>query len=99
MQHRDPIMVVVLTIVTFGIYGLWWYATTKGEMNDKGAEIPTAWLIIIPIVNIYWIWKFCEGVETVTGGGLSGPVAFLLLFFIAIIGIPVVQSSLNKIAA
>ena len=44
------------------------------------------------------MWKFCEGVQTVSKLGLSGPVALLLLFFIALIGIPVIQSSLNEVA-
>ncbi len=83
MQRRDPLMVAVLSIVTLGIYALVWYVKTKREMNTQGAQIPTAWLIIIPIVNIYWLWKFSEGVETVTKGGLSGAVAFLLLILLS----------------
>lgn len=98
MQRRDPLMVIVLAIVTLGIYALVWFVKTKREMNTQGAEIPTAWLIIIPIANIYWLWKFSEGVETVTQGGLSAPVAFLLLWLLDIIGIPITQSSLNKVA-
>ena len=97
MTRRSPILVFVLTIITFGIYGLVWYVITKGEMNRRGARIPTALLIIIPLVNIYWMWKFCEGVEKVTRGGLSGPVAFLLIFFLSVIGMAIVQNSLNKV--
>ncbi|GAI30384.1 unnamed protein product, partial [marine sediment metagenome] len=44
-------------------------------MNAKGAQIPTAWLIIIPFVNIWWYWKFCEGVELVTNKGMGVAVA------------------------
>jgi len=46
-------MVIVLSLLTLGIYVLVWFVKTKREMNTKGAEIPTAWLIIIPIINIY----------------------------------------------
>jgi len=42
MQHRDPIMVFFLSLITFGIYALVWYVRTKNEMNAKGAQIPTA---------------------------------------------------------
>lgn len=99
MQRRDPLMVFFLSLITFGIYALWWYVKTKTEMNSRGAQIPTAWLIIVPIVNWYWLWKFCEGVETVTGKGMSAAVAFLLVFFLSIIGIAIIQDGLNKVAA
>jgi len=97
MTRRSPILVLVLSIITIGIYALVWYVITKGEMNRRGARIPTALLIIIPLVNIYWMWKFSEGVEKVTRGGMSGAVAFLLMFFLGVIGMAIVQSSLNKV--
>ncbi len=99
MQHRDPIMVILLSIITLGIYSLFWYVTTKNEMNAKGAQIPTAWLIIIPFVNIWWYWKFCEGVELVTNNGMGVAVAFLLLWLLGIIGGAIIQNELNKVAA
>ncbi len=98
MQHRDPIMVILLSIITLGIYSLFWYVTTKNEMNAKGAQIPTAWLIIIPFVNIWWYWKFCEGVEVVTNKGMGVAVAFLLLWLLGIIGQAIIQNELNKVA-
>ena len=98
MQKRDPLMVFFLSIITLGIYALVWEVKTKREMNTKGAQIPTAWLLIIPIVNFYWLWKFSEGVETVTNKEMSGAVAFLLIFFLSVIGMAIVQSSLNKVA-
>ncbi len=98
MQHRDPIMVILLSIITLGIYSLFWYVTTKNEMNAKGAQIPTAWLIIIPFVNIWWYWKFCEGVELVTNKGMGVAVAFLLLWLLGTIGEAIIQNELNKVA-
>lgn len=97
MKRRSPILVLVLSIITFGIYALVWYVITKGEMNRRGARIPTALLIIIPLVNIYWMWKFCEGVGHVTKERMSGPVAFLMVFFLSVIGMAIVQSSLNNV--
>ena len=99
MQKRSPVMVVILSVITCGIYGLWWYVTTKGEMNAKGAQIPTAWMIIVPILNLYWEWKFGEGVEKVTNKGMGAGTAFLLLLFLGIIGAAIIQSELNKVAA
>ena len=98
MKHRDPVMVFVLTIITFGIYSLVWLVTTKNQMNANGAQIPTAWLLIIPLANIYWYWKFCEGVELVTNEGMGAATAFLLMWLLGIIGSAIVQNELNKIA-
>jgi len=98
MQHRNPIMVILLSIITFGIYGLVWYVTTKDQMNAKGAQIPTAWLLIIPVIDFWWLWKFCQGVELVTNKEMGAGVAFLLIFLIGPIGMAVIQSSLNKVA-
>ena len=98
MQHRNPIMVILLSIITFGIYGLVWYVTTKDQMNAKGAQIPTAWLLIIPVVDYWWLWKFCQGVELVTNKEMGAGVALLLIFLIGAIGMAIIQSSLNKVA-
>ena len=97
MQYRNPIMVILLSIITFGIYSLVWFVTTKNQMNAKGAQIPTAWLLIIPFVNIWWYWKFCEGVELVTNEGMGTVVAFLLIYLLGAIGEAIIQNELNKV--
>ncbi len=97
MKQRNPIAVFFLTIITIGIYGIVWQVKTKLEMNRLGANIPTAWLIIIPIVNIWWLWKYSEGVEHVTGGQTSGVLAFVLLFLLGLIGMAIVQNEFNKV--
>ena len=60
--------------------------------------IPTAWLLIIPIVNIWWIWKYSEGVDMATNKEISGPIAFILLFLLGFIGMAIIQASFNKTA-
>ncbi len=104
MKHRDPVMVAILSVITLGIYVIVWYVKTKNEMNAQGAAIPTAWLIIFPIISLYWLWKYCEGLELVNNKQLNGGTYFLIVFlawhfgFLAsIVVIAVIQSSLNKI--
>lgn len=96
MKQRNPVAVALLPLVTLGIYGIYWAVKTKGEMNARGAQIPTAWWIIVPFVNIWWLWKYSEGVEKVTGGQLSTVISFILLLVLDIIGMAVVQNSFNK---
>jgi hypothetical protein len=98
MEKRSPIAVFLLPLVTFGIYGLVWFYKTKEEMVSKGAEIPTFILVFIPIISLFWLWKYCLGVEKVTGGETSAAVAFLLLFFLGTIGMALLQSNFNKVS-
>ena len=52
VMHRNIFLVYLFSFITFGIYTIYWLVSTKEEMNTLGATIPTAWLIIVPIVNI-----------------------------------------------
>ena len=99
MQHRNAFLVFFLPLITFGIYGIYWYVVTKREMNANGASIPTAWLIIIPIVNIYWLFRYSQGVEVVTRNEMSTAVAFILLFLLGSIGMAVIQAKFNSVSA
>ncbi len=98
MTKRSVVAVLLLTCVTFGIYGIIWMVKTKNEMNSQGASIPTAWLIIVPIVSIWWMWKYAGGVEHVTRGKSSQVIAFILLFVLGVIGMAIIQDAFNKAA-
>ena len=97
MSKRSPVAVFFLTIFTLGIYGLVWLVKTKGEMCRFGADIPTAWVLLIPFVSIWWIWKYAGGVEKVTKSAMSQVVAFIVLFILGVIGMAIIQDSFNKV--
>lgn len=86
MKQRNVFTVILLPYVTLGIYSLYWYVSTKNELNRRGEKIPTAWLIIVPIVNLWWIWKYSEAVESQFGEKLSAPINMLLLLLLGNIG-------------
>ena len=98
MEKREPIKVIILTIITFGIYGLVWVVKTKEEMNKKGCSIPTALWLIVPFLNLYWIWLYAEGVEKETKEKFSQALAFLVIFLTGPIGLGIIQDSFNKIS-
>ncbi|MEK7599702.1 MAG: DUF4234 domain-containing protein [Patescibacteria group bacterium] len=98
MKQRSPVAVLLLPLITFGIYSWYWAVKTKGEMNQQGESIPTAWIWLIPFVGIiWWIWKYSEGVEHVTKGKLSGVLAFVLLWLLGSIGGAIIQNEFNSI--
>jgi len=99
MKKRNPIAVFFLPFITFGFYALYWEVATKNEMNKLGADIPTAWLLIVPFVNYYWLWKYSVGVEKVTNGKMSAALAFVILFLLGTIGAAIIQSTFNSSAA
>ncbi len=99
MKNRSPIAVLLLPFVTFGIYTIYWMVKTKGEMNARGADIPTAWFLIIPFVNIWWYWKYSQGVEHVTNGKLSGVLSFVGFLLLGFIMSAIVQDSFNNVGS
>jgi hypothetical protein len=98
MKQRNPLAVFFLPMVTFGIYSLVWEVKTKNEMNRLGADIPTAWLLIVPLANYYWLWKYCLGVEKTTNNTMSAVMAFVLLFLLGTIGMAIIQNEFNKLS-
>ncbi|HKE16695.1 MAG TPA: DUF4234 domain-containing protein [Kofleriaceae bacterium] len=101
MRERSVLGVVLLTFITCGLYAIYWFVATKREMVERGADIPTAWLLVIPFVNIWWQWKWAGGVEHVTRGRMTQVTSFVLLFVLSLfgvgfIGMAVVQSALNE---
>jgi hypothetical protein len=97
MKQRNPLAVFFLPMVTFGIYSFVWEVKTKNEMNKLGSDIPTAWLLIVPLVNYYWLWKYSLGVEKTTNGNTSAVMAFVLLFVLGAIGMAIIQNEYNKL--
>lgn len=99
MKLRSPAAPLLLPAVTFGIYSLVWYVKTKNEMNRANVSdqrIPSAWLLIIPILDIVWLWKYSVGVENFTRGGLGRHATFWILFLLRTIGMAIVQNSFNN---
>jgi hypothetical protein len=98
MKKRNPLAVFLLAFPTLGIYSWYWAVKTKGELNQRGGNVPTAWIWLIPIFgSIYWQWKYSEAVETATKGAMTAVVSFLLLFFLGSIGQAVLQSKFNQV--
>jgi hypothetical protein len=99
MTNRHPALVILLSLITCGLYYMYWLVSTKIEMCRLGASVPTAWLLIIPFVNIYWIWRWSQAAEQVTKGALTAVPAFLLHMLVYPIGAGIAQSYFNKTSA
>jgi len=98
IKRRHPAWVIVLSIITCGIYLIYWFVKTKNEMNLLGANIPSAWLIIVPIGNIYWLYRYCEGFSDYVKKDRMGVVWFLVAVTVFPLLPIVLQVELNKFA-
>lgn len=98
IRERSILLVYLFSFITFGIYALYWMVSTKRDINSLGASIPTSWLLIIPIANLYWIYKYCEGFAQNVKKDDNTLLWFILYMIAGIIMPAIVQSELNKIA-
>jgi hypothetical protein len=97
MKYRNPIAVFFLSIFTFGIYPVVWCFKTRRELYNSGYDIPTAWLLFIPFVNLYWLWRYAEAVEEATDGANTKIVYFILMLpFIQAVGHAIIQHEFNR---
>ena len=95
IKNRSPIMVILLSCCTFGLYAIYWLVKTKEEINSMGGEIPTAWLLLI---FPYFYYKYAEAFAKVVKKDEKGIMYFLLLMFLSPVGMFIVQTELNKYA-
>jgi len=105
--RSEPIMVLILTFVTCGIYGIFWMFKTVAEINSYlGREVVSTLLLILGIccapVNIYNIYLMAKAMPEMQGRvGLPAKDDTLLLVLLMIVFplvVPmIVQGELNKI--
>lgn len=91
VKHRTVQELVILTLITFGIYPLVWFFKTRKEINSLGAHIPSAWLLFLPFGNLYFDYKYSQAFDQyVKKDGLT-----LIYFIISII--PFILININPV--
>lgn len=95
MKHRNLAVVILLSIVTLGIYDLYWLVTTKNAMNERNTrnKIPSIWMLFLPMVVMTFLMilifvlsaastSLSEGTSNGASTGIN--VVVLLLGLIAV---------------
>ena len=97
IKHRNPVA-IIFSLITFGIYSLVWTVKTKKEINGLGGKIPTAWLVIVPIANLYFWYKYSEAFSIYAKKDNQPILWFLLFLVIWPVAMILIQIELNKLA-
>lgn len=110
MKQRSIPVAIILTIITCGIYGLYWFVCITDELNwasghqgdTSGALSLVLAIVTCGLYSIYWAYKMGEKVEELrVHNGMpagSSPIVFLILDTIGlgIIDYALIQDNLNK---
>lgn len=101
IKRRNPLLVVLYTLISFGIYGIVWYVKTSQELykNTTTAIKPIKLLfLLIPIFGVvysfFYLWRYCRAVNELTK--FNNVVLYLIFLFTGIGGIIATQIQLNK---
>lgn len=112
LQKREIPIAIILTIITCGIYGIYWFITmtddankVSGENDTSGAVAFLLSLVTCGIYGIYWYWKM--GQKLYTAGQKNGvqiqdnSILYLILGIVGfgIISECLIQNDLNKFTA
>lgn len=110
--HRNPFLCVVLSLVTCGLYGLYWITTLHQDacVLAQEQDAPSAGTVLIlslvtcGIYSFYWMYRQGERIDTARKlKGLSigshGILYLLLsLFGLSMIAMALTQHEINQLA-
>jgi len=112
MKKRDIAISVVLSIVTCGIYGIYWFvvltddiAEASGDHSISGATAFLLTLVTCNIYGIYWAYRMGQQLTvaktnrgmTVSSSELSTLYLLLQLFGLSIVNYCMMQNELNNL--
>lgn len=111
LKQRSIVTCILLSIVTCGIYSIYWFIVLTDETNNAvgkpGTSGVTAFLLTLVTCGIYgWYWAYKQGEKLDEAKNARGIVSsnsgilyiILQLFQLGIVNYALMQDSLNKLA-
>jgi hypothetical protein len=96
VKERNPITVIVLMMCTCGIYMLYWLFVTSEELKELGATLPQVWFILIPGLNLYYLYKYLEEWHRIVKFEQDLIMVVIVMWLLSPLGVYWVQTELNK---
>ncbi len=112
VKERNIVLCVIFSIITCGIYGIYWFIVMTNETNAVAPNSATAsggkaflfTLLTLGIYGIYWAYKLGEKLDEANSKrGLPAKNQGILFLILNLLGFGIItyiiaQSELNKIA-
>lgn len=110
VQKRSIVSCIILTFITCGIYGIYWFIcladdvnTVSGVRDTSGGAVFLLTLITCGIYGLYWAYRCGEKIDMAKQSrGISssnGGILYLILYiFGGIIAYAVIQNEINNMA-
>lgn len=106
IQQRNIVIAVILSIVTCGIYGIYWMIKLNDEINQisgdtqatSGGLVFLFTLITCGIYGWYWMYKMGEKCDQIKGVNGSTGILYLILGIcqLGIVNYCLMQDTINK---
>lgn len=106
IERRNIAVAVILSIVTCGIYSIYWMIKINDEVNQlsgdyeatTGGMVFLFTLITCGIYGLYWLYKMGERCDIIKRTNGSSGILYLLLgiFGFSIISYCLIQDTINK---
>lgn len=111
IQKRSIPVCIILTIVTCGIYGIYWFICLNNDANTASKTFTTSGgvayllsLVTCGIYGLYWMFKQGEKIDNAkTSRGMASSNSGILYLILALFGLGIIsyalmQNELNKLA-
>ena len=107
LKQRNIALCIIFSLITFGIYSLYWLVCLTNDVNTISKEPGTSGgmvlfltIITFGLYGFYWAYKCGEKLDIAKGStsGNSGILYLILYLFGIIISYAVIQSELNKLS-
>ena len=105
VKSRGIAMAIILSIITCGIYGIYWFIKLSDEMNcltgrtndTSGVTAFLLSLVTCGIYSYYWAYKLGEKKDILDGKSSSSGVLYLILMLVLPIAVyALAQDAINK---
>jgi len=101
VKYRNPVLIIVFSIITVGIYSIYWLVSTTNELRRLTSTAPNPWsllLLLVPLVNIFvgfwYYWKYSKAVGEISN--FESWLLFVLWLIVSPAAMVVAQIELNK---
>lgn len=110
VKNRNIALCIILSLVTCGIYGLYWFVcltddtnTISGEQGTSGVLALVLTIVTCGIYGFYWAYKCGDKIDAAhqkkgEPSGNGGILYLILFFFGGIIAYALIQNEINKFA-